>query len=273
MTEIIQTDETPLREDASKRILLLADSDEPQIKDASVQQASTVWHGANGISFKLLRCLEAARDITKIFEVLADLGDPFLDKRWAKQVASPLYNLASGVKDMFNELEGNARYYSILDDKKRRELRKRAIQFAEQVPLDSQSELRAVRDKIGSHIDKDAVITPDEYWSKVNLDAYLVWLRNSLEQLLHLLSLDVYGWTRDSGYPDVWSLMNVDGTVVDLYLQDGQPVSILKVTLAKSPKYGVQNENIKLVDLYNTLVTKYSGTKGLRLELIPIYFF
>lgn len=270
MTEIRQENETPQEEEKSKGIPLFVDSDEPEIKDAAIQQESTVWYGSNQISFKLLRCLEAIRDITKILEVLAGHDNPFSDKRWSKQIASPLYNLASGVKDMFNELEGNAKNYSILGDKERRELKKRAVQFEGQVPLDNQSELRAVRDKIDSHIDKDAVITPDKYWSKVNLYSYLVWLRNSLEQLLHLLSLDVYGWTRDSGHPDVWSLMSVDGTVVDLYMQEGQPVSILNVTLAKSPKYGVQNEIINLVDLYNNLVAKYSGDESI--EFLEVKF-
>jgi hypothetical protein len=251
MAENVQDDSIPLKDEQGKGILLLVNLDEPEVKDPAIKQSSVVWSGANEISFKLLRCLEAVRDITKIFQVLVELDDPFSDKRWVKQTASPLYNLASGIHDMFNELEGNAKNYSILTTKERRELKKKATQFGEQVPLDNQSELKDVRDRIDSHVDKVAVITPDEYWEKVNLSSYLGWLRVCLEQLAHLLSLEVYGWTRDSGHPDVWSLMSVDGTVVDFYMQDGQPVAILSVTLAKSPKYSVLNELQNLVDLYN----------------------
>jgi len=187
---------------------------------------------------------------------MAKLGDPLADQRWAKLLATPLYNLASGVRDMFNELEGNAKAYSTVSPAQHRELRKRATHFAEQVPLYQDSDLRAVRDKIGAHVDKDAVISPDKYWSKVDLLSFLRQIKVCLEQIMHFLTLDIYGWTRDSGHPDVWSLMSVDGTVVDLYMQDGKPVAILSVALAKSPKSGIASEVRELITLYNRVAAK-----------------
>jgi hypothetical protein len=53
--------------------------------------------------------------------------------------------------------------------------------------------------------------------------------------------------------------MTVDGSVVDFYLQNGEPAAILKVTFAKSPKYGIAEEIEKLVNLYNRIAAKMPG--------------
>ena len=255
-TQTNEDNEASQGQEARKGLPVSVDLSEPEIQDPAGQQAPTVWMGANAISFKLLRCVEAVRDLTRTLQSIAEFDDPLSDKRGAKILATPLYTLASCVRDIFNELEGNAKDYSTVSLAQHKELRERAARFAKQVSLDRGSDLRAVRKKISAHVDKDAVITPDKYWSKVDLLAYLRWMKVCLEQIMHLLTLDVYGWTRESGHPDVWSLMSVDGTVVDLYMQNGKPVSILNITLVKSPKYSIANEIKKLVTLYNKVAVR-----------------
>lgn len=239
-------------------IPIYGDVSDAEMHDPAKLQSRTVWKASNNISFKLLRCVEAVRDMTKLLEGISQLENTLSDKRYAKLLATPLYSLVSGIKDIYNELEGNGKEYSTVTTAQRKELQKRAAQFARLVPTDKGSELRDVRDKMSSHIDKDTVKAPARYWEKVDLLLFLNWLRACIEQMMHLLTLDVYGWTRDSGHSDIWSLMSVDGTVVDFYMQNGEPVSILKVTFAKSPKYGIANEVQHLVRLYNE-VTAASG--------------
>lgn len=174
----------------------------------------------------------------------------------AKALATPLYNLVVGVQDMFNELEGNAKEYSVISAAQHKDLHQRKDRFANSVPTNKGSVLRDVRDKLDSHIDKDTVVAPKQYWSKVNLPLYFRWLEFCLEEVMHLLTLDVYSWTRDSGRPNVCSLMTVDGSVVDLYIQNGEPVGILSITFAKSPKYGIADEMERLVNLCNKIAGK-----------------
>ena len=238
------------------RIPVYADMTALELHDPARQQSATVWRGSNKVSFKLQRCVESVRDLTSILESMASLDEPLSDKRLAKILATPLYSLAMGVRDMFNELEGNAREYSNLSTAQRNKLGERKSKFVKGVPLAKGSDLRDVRDKISAHIDKDTVVAPIEYWEKVNLPSYFRWLKLCLVEIMDLLELDVYGWTKDSGRPDVCSLMTVDGSVVDLYMQNGQPVAILGFTFTKSPKYGVADEIHKLVNVYNAIAGK-----------------
>jgi len=242
-----------------KGIPLYIDEREPEIDDPALLSSNKTWKGTNEISFKLLRCLETLRDISRNMEVLALINEPSSDKRLVKQLSSPLYTLATCVKDMFNELESNAKNYVEIDSLQHKEIISKKKQFIVDVPMDSKSALRIVRDKIDSHIDKVAVIKPEDYWVNVDLSPFLKWMGICLEQFNYLLSLDVYAWTRDSGRPDVWSLMNVDGKLVHWYMQDGKPTSIIGVTFVKSPKYGVLNEIKKFLEVYNQVARTCQG--------------
>jgi len=223
------------------------------VLDPARVQVSTVWQGSNHITFKLLRCVEAVRDLTKLLESIPRLEQPLGDKRFAKILATPLYNLACGILDLFNEIESNAKEYSSLSATERNQLSERKNRFMELVPTEKGSDLREVRNRMSSHIDKDAVMLPSQYWSKVDIAAFFRWLALCLIELMHLLDLDIYSWTRDSKQPSICSLMTIDGSVVNLYMQNGDPVGIQSFTFAKSPKYEVAREIEGLVSLYNTI--------------------
>jgi hypothetical protein len=149
-------------------------------------------------------------------------------------MAIPLYSLASEIKNIFNDLQGNAREYGQLKEKQRRQINKRLAKYLKEVPLQDGA-LRTIRDKISSHVDK-GIFTgdPRKVWELVNLDLQLEWLRISTEELIFLLSLDVYAWTRESGYPEIFRVMSVDGVQVDLNLEE---TVILNVSMVRSPKY------------------------------------
>ncbi|MEM1172117.1 MAG: hypothetical protein AAGJ08_24305 [Cyanobacteria bacterium P01_H01_bin.35] len=243
-------------EEGNKGIPVYGDWKEPRINNPSIVHDSNDWRGGNTISVKLLICLEALRDLTLTMENLSKFDKPSDEKRLVKQLASPLYNLASGVRDMFNELESNVKSYKVITSEQHKEIVCRKKQFLLDVPTDKKSDLRVVRDKIDSHVDKDAVTQPEYFWGKVNLHFFLKLVRHCLEQIVYLLSLDIYAWTRESGHLDIWSIMNVDGTLVDLYMQNYQPKAIQNITFVKSPKYGVENEIINFVCLYNKVASK-----------------
>lgn len=255
-TQTDKGEEVEQPQESRRPIPVYVDSSEPELQDPSKEQSPAVWMAANQISFKLLRCVEAIRDLARILESIAVLDAPLSDKRGAKMLATPLYNLAVGVKDMFSELEGNAKEYSRISPSQHKELRKWATVFATEVPIGKGEDLRAVRDKIDAHIDKDAVVTPGKYWGKVDLPTYLQWIRICSEEILHLLTFDIYGWSQESGHPDVWRLMAVDGILVDWYMEEDRIVSLLSTTFTKSPKYGIAREIENLAALHNRIVSK-----------------
>jgi hypothetical protein len=248
-------------------IPIYEDWKEPEINDPGILQDSNVWRGSNEISFKLLRCLEALRDLVVTMEVLSRFDKPSDEKRRVKQLASPLYALSSCVLDMFNELESNAKIYTAMGLQQQKDIIHRKKQFCLDVPIDNKSALRVVRDKIDSHIDKIAVIRPEDFWKKVSLDYFLKLMGHCVVQILYLLSQDIYGWTRESGHPDIWSLMSVDGTLVDFYMKDGKILTIVNITFVKSPKNGVVNEIKDFVVLYNKVASKCEGMYLIELKI------
>ncbi len=63
-----------------------------------------------------------------------------------------------------------------------------------------------------------------------------------MRMLQVLLPLDVYTWTRESGYSNVVNLMNVDGTEVSFLMREGQPEALVGIRLVVSPKGGIVRE-------------------------------
>lgn len=251
-------------EGQEKGIPVYIDGGKAEINNPALIVSNTAWRGSNSISFKLILCLEAVRDLSKSMEALASLDEPNSDKRLVKHLASPLYELALGVLGMFNELESNAKNYMVIGSPLHKEIIKSKKLFTVDVPTDKESPFRKVRDKIDSHIDKDAVIRPEDYWVNVDLSSFLKWIGICLEQFIYLLQLEVYGWTRDKGHSDVLSLMCVDGKEVDFYMKDGEEI-IIGLTQAKSPKYGVLSEIKSFLKLYNEVASKCPGVDSIEI--------
>lgn len=246
--------------DDSKRlpgIPIFVDEADPEIDDPANSHHDQHWYPANTIAIKLVRCLEALRDIQVMLNTLAAEEDPASRKRLTKLLATPLFNLIVGVRDMFNDIEGNAKEYKQITVEDRRQINNRFERYLEEVPFDSTSTLKIIRDKISSHIDKD-VFKGDarKTWSLVDLEQLLEWLRIALEALMFLLSLDIYAWTRDSGHEDVFRLMWADGYQVDLNLKE---TVIVGMSLARSPKYYISSKVQEMVETYNRLRSKYGG--------------
>lgn len=242
-----RTGELNLSEDRQgPGIPIYIDDSQPQIDDPSIRSDKIFWFPANRISTKLATCLEAVRDISRLLGILADQDDPASDKRIVKLLATPLYNFAVGVENVFKDLQGNAKEYGQLDDSQRGLINDYLSEYSKKVPL-RDGALRTVRNKIGSHVDHDVFIgDPRKVWGLVDLDQQLSWLKTTVQQMEFLLSLDVYAWTRDSGHPDIFRLMSVDGIQVDL---DVENKVILGVTMARSPKYYLFEQLQKVASL------------------------
>jgi len=230
------------------------DYSEPEIDDPAHPSEKSYWFPANTISIKLATCLESMRDIQRLLAVLVEQDDPSSDKRVVKLIATPLYSLASGVRDILNDLQGNAKEYGQLKDAQRRQINKRLSRYLKAVPLHNDGALRTIRDKISSHVDKGVFRgDPRKVWKLVELDLQLEWLRAVVDELMFLLQLDAYAWTRESGHPEIFRLMSVDGVQVDLNLEEKV---IVGVTMARSPKYYISEKLQEVATLYSRIKAK-----------------
>ena len=94
---------------------------------------------------------------------------------------------------------------------------------------------------------------PRKVWELVELDLQLEWLKTTIDELMFLLQLDVYAWTRESGHPKIFRLMSVDGVQVDLNLEEKV---IIGVTMARSPKYYISEKVQEIATLYSRIKAK-----------------
>jgi hypothetical protein len=189
----------------------------PELEDPAQELAAHHWQPACTTTNKLTRCLEAIRDVATALKPLSAASQPDSDKRLVKQVIPPIYNLAIAIRDLFNYVQSNR--WKGLDKKKQAKLVNRFKQFSEAVPTGS-GILKTARDKIAAHLDKDMLTTEyRRFWDSFGIADVLRWIRGCLRLLQVLLPLDLYSWTRSSGYSNVVNLMNIDGREVSILLR------------------------------------------------------
>lgn len=219
---------------------VLLDQREPELEDPSRELVAHQWQPACGAGNRLARCLEAIRDTSTALAPIAAAAQPSADKRLVKQLIVPIYNLATAIRDLFNYVQSNC--WTRLGKQKQTKLAKRFRQFTEAVPT-GKGKLKTARDKISAHLDKDAFTWEyRDFWESVDLASALGWVRGCMRMLQILLPLDVYSWTRQSGYSNVVNLMNVDGTEVSFLMKEGQPEALVGIRLVVSPKAGIVRE-------------------------------
>jgi hypothetical protein len=212
----------------------------PELEDPSQKLAAHHWRPACGTTSKLTRCLEAVRDVAAALMPLAASAHPEAERRLAKQVVTPTYNLAIAVRDLFNHVQSNCG--TRLTKDRQRQLAKRFQQFGNAVPTKT-GPLKTARDKIAAHVDKDACTSKyRQFWDSFGIGDVLRWVRGCTRMLKALVPPDVYSWTRFSGYSNVWNLMNVDGREVSILITDGQPEAIVGFQFVVSPKAGIMRE-------------------------------
>jgi hypothetical protein len=242
-----------------KGIPLYIDRNGSPIADPSNTIETPSWLPSNDAAMHLVRVLEACRDAKEILQVLCNHGSPSTSKRLIKQLSVPLQNLTQAIESMYKlamQTPNNRLDVEV-------ELRLKCYQIEFQEGAMKLGQLRMVRNKLTAHLDMVCIEKPDQFWSQINLGDFLKWLSNCLVHAFYFLArdVDIYGWSRDSGHRDVRSLMTVDGTLVDFYLENGEPKTILNVTLAPSPKFAFASELREVIQLYNRLTERVSGLK------------
>jgi len=224
---------------------IFMDPTPPKLDDPSGKQSPDSWRPINPAAFKLMRCVEAMRDLSATLpKISGNLNSPGNRRRF-KQIATPLYNFATSIRDLFNELRNNRPEYEDLTVPKMKHIQFFFDQFEQVVPLDD-GPLRMIRDKLASHIDKKVFSgDPRQVWRLVEPRRLLSYLRNCIATFTHFLIVDAYAWSRNSGDPRVTRRLTVDGKQVDCI--DGDPRRILRVYFVPSPRQAINDICLGLV--------------------------
>ena len=61
-----------------------------------------------------------------------------------------------------------------------------------------------------------------ELWDDVDFHVFVPALRHCIRDIPFPTSQDIYQWTRYNGYSNLFSVMSVDGTLVDVLIEDGE---------------------------------------------------
>ena len=224
---------------------LYIDDSTPAIADPASGAVIDDWHPACNCTIKLVRCLEAIRDLSPICQFLQMHHSPDTCNRIVKSLATPLYSLAEALRDVHGEV-GHSQFKR-MKKQKRRELIARRDKFVASVFGAKNGALKTVRDKISSHIDKDTILGGDDVWGLVDLTSFLDIADICLHELDFVLQLDIYSWTRRTDDPNLIRLMNVDGTLVDIEDRNGQLGDLRSVSFVTTPKLAIAIEGRELI--------------------------
>ena len=99
-------------------------------------------------------------------------------------------------------------------------------------------------------------IIEGELWNDVDFHVLLPALRHCIRDLRFLMSQDIYQWTRYNGFSNLFSVMSVDGTLVDILIENDEVTRMEKITFTQSPRRAVATEVNELVRRMNTLARK-----------------
>lgn len=223
------------------------------IDDPSRDRDLRHWQAACELTTKLTRSLEAARDTAYIIKSLADSPTLTSDKRQFKPLIVPVFNFATTIQALYNEVE--RWHWSRLKVPEQRRLKLDKQNFGKQVSTASGS-LKIARDKISAHL--DTKIETSEYrqvWESFTIPDVLKWVRGCVRMMLSLLDADLYSWTRPSRRKGILNLMNVDGTEVSLLVEGDKLTRIVDIQFVTSPKYGVFKE-IEELSLLNSKIAE-----------------
>jgi hypothetical protein len=213
------------------------DQGEPEIDDPAEQPAANRWGAGDSITAKLVRSLEALRDLKTSLRALASPDVALSDKRALKQIITPVYNFAMSLRDLFNDINSNA--LSRLTLEEQRQLVEQFDEFGQHVPTIFGSPLKEARDKITAHLDKKASASElRNLWDGFDIAAILGWIRHCLRMLGPLLAADVYTWRRNGGS----NIMRFEGREVHLCDDPSHGLIFGAITLTETPRRAIARE-------------------------------
>jgi len=220
--------------------LILNHFERPIADPTHPKTAEIDWTPASKATDKLWRCLEVMRDIDHLLEGTEEMRSSSSRARRIKLLATPLYSFCQCTRSLSCFLETAEELRERIPAKERADITRRRHAFERSVPMAQLAPLRSVRDKLGAHMDDDVV----PHSARALLDAATIghcgaWLHQTLILLIHLLDVDVYGWSTADAGPDEVRLMTCEPFLVTLAIENGKAKRIVGVEATKSPRFEI----------------------------------
>jgi hypothetical protein len=227
---------------------------ESMVADPAKGTAVGDFHPADPLTIKLVRCLEAVRDLKIAWRMVANLLSPDVDRRVLKAAATPLMSLAKGIQDLHGEFEHSE--FKRMSKDARAVFSQRKERFDVAMRGADGVRVKVVRDKIAAHIDKETILGPERIWQQVDAAAYLRFLLLCVREVEFLIQPDVYAWTQHTEDAEKLRLMNVDGTLVEISNWGSAIEMITAISFVETPRQCVVREVNELIDIVNPIATR-----------------
>jgi hypothetical protein len=216
----------------------------PHIDDPSRTPVDHHWKPLDITTTKLVRCLEALRDISTRLESVFGTIPPEPEKRQTKTLIEPIYSLAFALRKLYNDVLGVC--WEELTDSQQRRISDEYRTFTGAVPLDDNSVLKTVRDKITAHLD---MVDHRPIWELFTFKDTIGWAVDCLKFFWVMLAPDIYSWTRFSSNPTELHVMNVDAREAIIKMNGNEADCITDFWTSPSPKHDVSEQVQKLFTL------------------------
>jgi hypothetical protein len=224
---------------------IYGDSREPELDDAAADECWHRWKPHSPLTNKLFCCVDAMRDTRTALSPLLLAPDEVGNKRRLVPALTAVFKWAKCVRDLHEGIGNQAK--GRISKAERQALSKLFRAFEKQVNTND-GPMKTARDKLAAHVDKDVFKDdPRTLWAGFSLPAILCWIRASVEMMAALIEPDVYAWTRGEDGSRFVRVMQFDSREVCLAFEEGKAPTVVSMTLARSPKYGIEREVRQLV--------------------------
>lgn len=191
---------------------IYSDSRERDISDPASEASNPLdWQPASQLTAKLWRCLETMRDVQELLESAKTVSNPKKQRRRLKILATPILSLAENVRSLCNSLATDPGLESRVTVAERKYFQSVREAFDRDVPIDSKSILKTIRNKLSAHVDhklwpKDA----RGMIEKTSPKLYGKWLHGCIFVIQEIIQLNVFSWRLEDGPEGSIRLMNVE---------------------------------------------------------------
>lgn len=194
------------------------------------------WHPANPAANKLFRCIECLRDIDEMLKSAGRSKNQVKQRRKMKIMLTPLHSLATGIRDLLNDLENNPDTVQKLPQGARDILPELRQRFLANVAIGNGDLLSQTRNKISAHVDKD--LSPGEAKTLLsNAKPAQVgwWLHSCVTVLADIIKLPVFFWSVESKQKDWIRIMFNEPILSTITVSNGRIEKLIALHFVRKP--------------------------------------
>lgn len=207
-----------------------------QLTDIAEDGAQHDWHPANQAAEKLFCCVECLRDIEAMLKSAGRTKNKAKQRRKIKIMLTHIHSLATGIRDLLNDLETNPDTVQKLPKGAREVVPELRTRFLANVAIGSGGLLSETRHKISAHVDKK--LRPEAARALLsNAKPAQVgwWLHSCVTVLADVIKLPVYFWSVESERKDWIRIMFNEPLLSTIVVENGCVKELIALRFVRKP--------------------------------------